>query len=135
MLTLPKIVGLFICHWWWNDAIIYSFTLWNPFIRVNESRTLVVNTKSLHTNSAVSYLKGGCRLQDLSISHAGYWRSCDYLSALIGGKYFFSKKSFARFALQSECCNFNQLVTWSTTWLILKSYRQQPPISAMLNMN
>ena len=30
------------------------------------------------------------------------------LSALIGGKFIFSKKSFTRFALQSECCNFNQ---------------------------
>ena len=29
------------------------------------------------------------------------------LSALIAGKFIF-KKSFTRFALQSECCNFNQ---------------------------
>ena len=29
-------------------------------------------------------------------------------SALIGGKFIFSKKSFTRFALQSECSNFNQ---------------------------
>ena len=36
----------------------------------------------------------------------GYW-SCDLLKnsiALIGGKFIFRK----RFALQSECCNFNQ---------------------------
>ena len=30
------------------------------------------------------------------------------LSALIGGKFICKKKSFTRFVLQSECCNFNQ---------------------------
>ena len=30
------------------------------------------------------------------------------LSALIGGKSIFTKKSFTRFSLQSECSNFNQ---------------------------
>ena len=30
------------------------------------------------------------------------------LSALIGGKFIFTKKSFTRFSLQSECSNFNQ---------------------------
>ena len=43
------------------------------------------------------------------------YRSCDLLknlSALIGGKFIFQKKSFTRFALQSECCNFNQWEEW-----------------------
>ena len=46
------------------------------------------------------------------------YRSCDLLkktSALIGGKFIFSKKkkkSFTKFALRSECCNFNQWEEW-----------------------
>ena len=39
------------------------------------------------------------------------YRSCDLLnnlSALMGGKFIFQKKSFTRYALPSEYCNFNQ---------------------------
>ena len=34
------------------------------------------------------------------------------LSALIGEKFIFTKKSFTRFSLQSECSNFNQWEHW-----------------------
>ena len=52
---------------------------------------------------------GGCCLWDLSISqvidHATYYKfECSHWWKI----YLFSKKSFARFALQSECCNLNQ---------------------------
>ena len=42
-----------------------------------------------------------------SISRVINHMTCYNLSALMGGK-FILKKSFTRFALQSECCNFNQ---------------------------
>ena len=50
------------------------------------------------------------------------------LSALIRGKFVFSKRSFTRFALQSKCCNFNQ---WELTIYNRShnlAYRQQPPL-------
>jgi hypothetical protein len=51
---------------------------------------------------------GGFQLLDLIIpelkSHVIPYK----WSALIGGKFICKKKSFTRFALQSECCNFNQ---------------------------
>ena len=43
---------------------------------------------------------------------------------------FFKKKSFTRFALQSECCNFNQ-VMWLLSSVIIKSSYWKPPIKAM----
>ena len=49
----------------------------------------------------------GFQLEFVSISRVINHMTCYNLSALIGGK-FISKKSFTRFALQSECCNFNQ---------------------------
>ena len=55
------------------------------------------------------------------------YRSCDLLknsSALIGGKFIFQKKSFTRFALQSECCNFNQ---WEE-WIYNRSHDLQPSL-------
>ena len=51
---------------------------------------------------------GGFQLEFVSISRVINHITCYNLSALIGGK-FTLKKSFAIFALQSECCNFNQL--------------------------
>ena len=51
---------------------------------------------------------GGFQLEFVSISrvinHMTYYNS----SALIGGKFIITKKSFKSFSLQSECCNFNQ---------------------------
>jgi hypothetical protein len=43
----------------------------------------------------------------LSISRVINHMTCYNSRALIGGK-FIKIKSFTRFALQSECCNFNQ---------------------------
>ena len=50
---------------------------------------------------------GGFQLEFVSISRVINRMTCYNSSALIGGK-FILKKSFTRFALQSECCNFNQ---------------------------
>ena len=41
-------------------------------------------------------------------------------------KIYYKEKSFTRFALQSECCNFNQ-VMWFITWLILTNSNWKPP--------
>ena len=57
---------------------------------------------------------GGCRLQDLRISRVIDHVTCQKLSAVIGGKFISRKKSFTRFALQSECCNFNQQEEFTT---------------------
>ena len=52
---------------------------------------------------------GGFELEFVSISRVINHMTCYNSSALIGGKYIFiTKKSCTRFALQSECCNFNQ---------------------------
>ena len=50
---------------------------------------------------------GGFQLEFVSISRVINHMTCYNSSALIGG-IFILKKSFARFALQSEYCNFNQ---------------------------
>ena len=46
----------------------------------------------------------GFQLEFVSISWVINHMTCYNSSALIGGKFIFQK----RFALQSECCNFNQ---------------------------
>ena len=50
---------------------------------------------------------GGFQLLDLIITEL---KSHLFINprSLIGGNFIFQKKSFTRFALQSECCNFNQ---------------------------
>ena len=58
------------------------------------------------------------------------------LTALIGGKFVFSKKSLIRFALKYECCNFNQSEhLFVAGHMIYKlayiSYRRQPPMTIL----
>ena len=54
------------------------------------------------------FVVGGFQLELVSISRVINHITVINSSALIGGKFIFKKKSFTRFALQSECCNFNQ---------------------------
>jgi hypothetical protein len=68
-------------------------------------------------------------MEFVSISRVINHMTCYNTSALIGGK-FIHKKSFTRFALQSECCNFNQWedsnllqVMWFLTWHILTNFQ------------
>ena len=48
-------------------------------------------------------------------------------SHCIGGKFICKNKSFTRFAIQSECCNFNQQVMWLLSSLIITSTKWKPP--------
>ena len=57
--------------------------------------------------SVGSSYRGGFQLEFVSISQVINHMTCYNSSTLIGGK-FILKKSFTIFALQSECCNFNQ---------------------------
>ena len=51
---------------------------------------------------------GGFQLEFVSISWVVNHMTCYNSSALIGGKFIFTKKYFTRFSVQSECSNFNQ---------------------------
>ena len=60
-----------------------------------------------HDETLWQRVDGGFQLDFVSITRVINHMTCYNSSALIGGK-FILKKSFTRFALQSECCNFNQ---------------------------
>ena len=51
---------------------------------------------------------GGFQLLDLIITELESHMTCKNSRSLIGGNFICQKKFFTRFALQSECCNFNQ---------------------------
>ena len=51
---------------------------------------------------------GGFQLLDLIITELKSHIPVKNSRSLIGGNFICQKKSFTRFALQSECCNFNQ---------------------------
>ena len=55
-----------------------------------------------------SHVYGDFQLEFVNISRVINHMTCYNSSALIGGKLILKKKSFTRFALQSECCDFNQ---------------------------
>ena len=53
-------------------------------------------------------LHGGFQLLDLIITELKSHMTCSKFKVSHWWKFYLSKKSFTRFALQSECCNFNQ---------------------------
>ena len=65
------------------------------------------NQGNVEDEGVFLHFMGGFQLEFVSIIRVINHMTCYNLSALIGGK-FILKKSFTRFALQSECCNFNQ---------------------------
>ena len=53
-------------------------------------------------------VKGGFQLLDLIITELKSHMTFEKFKVSHWWKFYLSKKSFTRFALQSECCNFNQ---------------------------
>ena len=74
----------------------------------------LVEAKELFSD-LVNEVIGGFQLEFVSISRVINHMTCYNSSALIGGK-FILKKSFTRFALQSECCNVNQWEHLNYNW-------------------
>jgi hypothetical protein len=52
--------------------------------------------------------EGGFQLLDFIIMELKSHITCQNSRSLIGGNFICQKKSFIRFVLKSECCNFNQ---------------------------
>ena len=68
----------------------------------------ICNHQSLHTNFLPSYIHyGHFQLEFVSISQVLNHMTCYKFECSHWWKIYL-KKSFTRFALQSECCNFNQ---------------------------
>ena len=83
----------------------------------------------------ILYGIGGFQLKFVSISRVINPMTCSKFDCSHWWKTYF-KKSFTRFALQSECCNFNQWehlnciqVMWFITRLILTNFNWKPPMT------
>ena len=68
------------------------------------------DSESSHEDGDVDFeVKGGFQLLDLIITELKSQMTCYKIKVSHWWKFYLSKKSFTGFALQSECCNFNQL--------------------------
>ena len=66
------------------------------------------NNSSVDEPNTHLRVKGGFQLEFVSINLVLNHMTCYNSSALSGGKFIPKRRSFKIFALQSECCNFNQ---------------------------
>ena len=98
-------VGLRIC---WGFIMMTELTFSNAFnfFFIMFDKYGEDSLKRSLNNQLIS--QGGFQLLDLIITELKSHMICQKSKASYWRKFCLSKKSFTRFALQSECCNFNQ---------------------------
>ena len=125
-----------VCLIWYSETKII-FREHNLNFRVQmdfeKSNCVNLNLQNWNVDFGRPHI-GGFQLEFVSISQVINHMTCYKLSALIGGKFILLKKSFTRFALQSECCNFNQWkhlnlqgIMWLLSSLMILATKWKPP--------
>ena len=92
-----------------TDLLMKEFMFGHQDNLTQEEEKYLERVKNWRNFRAFTFL-GGFQLLDLIIMELKSHMTCRKFKVThcVGGNFICQKKSFTRFALQSECCNFNQ---------------------------